>query len=480
MKKALLTEILLILLCISTPVSAEEVEFDIYDVFYRESLDEAVLMSVDEDVKDAFCEKITEVWENMDTSITLYPDIKIRESDMLELYSMTVYENPRYYYTVKSFSYSLTGDGYVRGLSKLKYTVADKAEVEKTLAEIDKATDEILLYIEPDMTDFEKIMTVHDYMVDNYVYDITDSDQTFLILLDKKGVCAAYSEAFQHMMNVLGIESTLVRSDSMGHIWNMVKLDGEWYHIDVTWDDPVINRVAKVSHRYALLSDSAIAAEGHFGFAAPYGADSALYDAAPWRDDEGAIVTIDGVMYRVEGNTLIDEKNNVIYENLDGGDGKWTIGGGYIFRGAVYTELCKIDGILYFNTDEEIKAYDPKTGKIDTVLEKSGICGIYADKNLLVYNKYDNTQGIFVKSGEIRICDMIMAEPYMEDESAVVRLYNDYDCPLWIISQGDGYMLRRVEAGDIGSARFDRGKKQTILIWKDNMEPVTEKVTVSE
>ena len=281
-----------------------------------------------------------------------------------------------------------------------------------------------------------------------------------------------------HMMNVLGIEATLVRSQEMEHIWNMVKVDGRWYHIDITWDDPVPNQVARITHKYMFLSTKAIKDMGHTGFAEPYSAISIVYNDAPWRDDNGAIVTIDGVMYRVEGVNLIDENDNVIYKDLDGGDGVWNIAKTRGVKDNVWTGLCEIDGVLYFNTDTGIYSYNPETEETKCVLEEYGIGGLYADKNMIIYNEYDFQNQSFVKKGELEVCQTFVKEPYFEDGKAVIKVYNDYDEPLWIISNGVGYKLHKVEGKSIGIARFENGSEQTIYVWKNSLEPVVIKVVV--
>ena len=45
----------------------------------------------------------------------------------------------------------------------------------------------------------------------------------------------------------------------MNHAWNLIKIDGEWYHIDVTWDDPTPDLLGRVNHVFFLISDDAIA-----------------------------------------------------------------------------------------------------------------------------------------------------------------------------------------------------------------------------
>ncbi len=480
MKRFIVVCSVLIMLFSAVGVNAEEFTFDIYKDTLTSDRDEAVLMETGERDKAAFKKKIINAWENMETTIQLYPEIKVDKDDIADLYFTLCLENPKYYYVVRSFARTNTLNGYVNKLVNISYTEKSMDAVRETWEKIDAATEEILFYISPEMTDFEKIVTVHDYMELHYEYNIEDTDQTMLIMLDKRGVCAAYAEAFQHMMNVLGIESTLVTSNEMAHVWNMVKTDGEWYHADITWDDPVPDQFGRVRHEYMLLSEDAIRKMGHTGFDAPYDADSTLYDDADWRDDNGSIVTVKGVMYRIEGNNLIDENDRVLYEGLDGGDGKWSIGGGYVFKGGVYAGLCQINGILYFNTDTGIFSCNPESEEVTEVLEKTGICGVFADGNVLVYNKFDTGASTFVKSGEVKIADAAIAEPYYENGSAVVKIYNACGEPVRIISKGNGYLVHEVKEDTLGTARFENGEEQTIYIWKDNLEPVAEPFTTSE
>lgn len=484
MKKFLVMVICLAMLLSSMPVMAEHFDteeafaFDIYNDFYVPNSDEAALMAIDDSVKDELEKKIIAAWENMESEVQLYPDIQIHRDDIKQYFSQIYFENPKYYYVARTFSITKNSSGIVGKLTKLSYTTDDKSEIEAKWAQIDKATEEILLYITPDMTDFEKVMTVHDYMVMNYVYDLDDMDQTYFILLDRRGVCAAYAEAFQHVMNVLGIESTLVNSEEMEHIWNMVKVGGFWYHVDVTWDDPKPDRFARAEHGYIFLSENAIRAKGHTGFDAPYHAGETTYDDAPWHEYSGSIVTIEGIMYYVDGNKIVDENGTIIRENLDGGDNNWNITSTSYFEGRIFANLCQINDILYFNTDDGIYCFNPQTNTTECILEKVGICGIFADENILRYNKYDKDEGNFIESGSIKVSEIMLSEPYYEDGKAIVRLYNDCDTPLWVISKGDTCMVEKITEKGVNTLTFQNGTNQTIYIWKNNLEPVIEKKIV--
>lgn len=122
--------------------------------------------------------------------------------------------------------------------------------------------------IKPGMIETEKIRTVHNWIVcnttynDNY-YDRGDSfNHVSNLLNNKTGVCQGYSVTFYIFMKQMGIPCTLVmgKTDKVSHAWNAVKLDGNWYYIDVTWDDPVVNGTSNypggdnISYEYLLCT----------------------------------------------------------------------------------------------------------------------------------------------------------------------------------------------------------------------------------
>lgn len=122
--------------------------------------------------------------------------------------------------------------------------------------------------IKPRMTETEKIRTVHNWIVCNTTYndkyyDRGDSfNHVSNLLNNKTGVCQGYSVTFYIFMKQMGIPCTLVmgKTDNVSHAWNAVKLDGNWYYIDVTWDDPVVNGTSNypggdnISYEYLLCT----------------------------------------------------------------------------------------------------------------------------------------------------------------------------------------------------------------------------------
>lgn len=103
-------------------------------------------------------------------------------------------------------------------------------------------------------TDYDKMKFVHDYLVDNVTYDhfCADKDSktkpkvssqqshtVYGALINDLAVCDGYAKTYQLVMNMLGIECEYIDGDAGGgHAWNFMKLDGKYYWMDVTWDDP--------------------------------------------------------------------------------------------------------------------------------------------------------------------------------------------------------------------------------------------------
>ena len=92
---------------------------------------------------------------------------------------------------------------------------------------------------------YETVKAVYEYMVENCSYDALNLDQSlYSVMVLHSGVCASFSESFQFIMQVLGFPCSVVygrltRSEgvlgtTLGHEWNIIRIDGKWYHVDVT------------------------------------------------------------------------------------------------------------------------------------------------------------------------------------------------------------------------------------------------------
>lgn len=104
-------------------------------------------------------------------------------------------------------------------------------------------------------------LIVHDYIVNNvrYVLDRNSDSPAYDALFNGSASCSGYTEVFQTLMDMAGIRCIPVTGQAGGdsHIWNMVCLDGQWYHVDTTWDDPV-GGDGTIRHNYFNITDDDI------------------------------------------------------------------------------------------------------------------------------------------------------------------------------------------------------------------------------
>ena len=112
-------------------------------------------------------------------------------------------------------------------------------------------------------TDLEKVFYVHEWLVQNIAYDrehlsddVQDDHNLRGALLEGTAVCDGYAKTYVLTLRKLGITGVLVTSKDIGHAWNIVELDGNWYQVDCTWDDPVdgSDQLGYCMHKHLLCT----------------------------------------------------------------------------------------------------------------------------------------------------------------------------------------------------------------------------------
>ena len=124
----------------------------------------------------------------------------------------------------------------------------NKIYSEENIVKINEVVDRVIKEnIVDTMTTTQKLKIIHDYIIDNTKYDTLKSkninDMTYKsntaigVLLEGYGICSGYSDAMGIFLDKLGIDNYKISNDT--HIWNLVKVNNKWLHIDLTWDDPI-------------------------------------------------------------------------------------------------------------------------------------------------------------------------------------------------------------------------------------------------
>lgn len=143
--------------------------------------------------------------------------------------------------------------------------------------------DHVLTAVAPErMSEYERELAIHDYIIRNVSYDSEtlsilpffdenpNNTNPYGALVDGRAVCLGYSSSFQLFMDLIGVECITVHgqgnADREEHAWNMVKLEGEWYCVDVTWDDPTIMGAVseRQAHRYFNVTSDFMRDTNHF------------------------------------------------------------------------------------------------------------------------------------------------------------------------------------------------------------------------
>ena len=132
---------------------------------------------------------------------------------------------------------------------------------------LERAAESILAKVDYDyMSDVDVALYLHDYLASHIAYAQSELMSGALYqdkniynaygaLVGGRAVCQGYAEAYQLLLQKCGIPCAIVSSSAMNHAWNQVFVNEQWYHVDVTWDDPIMNQEGRVLHKYFLASD---------------------------------------------------------------------------------------------------------------------------------------------------------------------------------------------------------------------------------
>ena len=110
--------------------------------------------------------------------------------------------------------------------------------------------------INDNMSNYDKIKLFHDYIINNTMYDkdnVEESHTAYDLIKTGLSICGGYSDIMSIYLNTLGFQNYKITSEN--HVWNLVNLDGIWYHLDMTWDDPVASDGNQyLIHNFFLIS----------------------------------------------------------------------------------------------------------------------------------------------------------------------------------------------------------------------------------
>lgn len=173
---------------------------------------------------------------------------------------------------------------YVDGYTFIKYTkgdtvtghafsgsyMYDREEIAERERKIEEKAEEILAGMPADGGEYEKVKYVYEYLITNteYVQGAEDNQNICSVFLHGKSVCQGYAKAAQYLFLRMGIASIFVTGkveSGEDHAWNIVRIDGAYYHVDTTWgdasyvmsgpDDGYEGKIPQINYEYLCVPD---------------------------------------------------------------------------------------------------------------------------------------------------------------------------------------------------------------------------------
>lgn len=206
--------------------------------------------------------------------------------------------------------------------------IGTKAQEDFVTKKVKEIANSLLI---PNMTDFEKVLAVNNYVVThaNYSFNTkTSPHHVYTLLNEGKGVCQAYALLTYRLLKEMGVEARYVTGKGYGsngledHAWNLVKIDGEWYFLDTTWNDQWTN-TKYIYYGYFLVTSNQLR-EDHIWEENLYPAAnnnkySYIHNIVQGLSDNGYIYYVDkSTLYELD--TLTNKKvvkANKVSSNLD-------------------------------------------------------------------------------------------------------------------------------------------------------------------
>ncbi len=353
-------------------------------------------------------EALYEGYMNHEESIDI-AQYQIPVSEHSSLFSASIGVYPELFFVDYSYDALFSGS-YLTAINP-QYIYTAEATNEK-LSEFYAKADEYLACLDDSMDDFTKALILHDQLALNSAY-LKENSNNYTLMVEGWGRCENYAECYAYLLAQVGIKSEIINSDTMGHEWMKLKLDGSdyYYNVDLTYDDPVNNdgsdRPGKVSHSYFLLSDDEFQNTDDATYRYEVHTDYEYINASDDKYDEyDNLHSLDNAMYYINGGlytlykkdnkgyiSVYNHENDTFDDKLEISD-IWSAGGNSHWVGN-FSGIAEHENLLYFNGENCVYVYDPvtdtKTTLLDNVLDDGNqLYGLYEKDGKLYGLEADN------------------------------------------------------------------------------------------
>ena len=170
---------------------------------------------------------------------------KISVEELTVVYDAYRRDHTEHFWMGNQYSYTLNPETNIVIEMQPVYVMSAE-ELDSAKARFNNEISNIIDSMDSTLSDYEKEKYLHDVLASKVTYVEGDNaHNAYGALVEGEAVCEGYAEALQCLLHAAGIQSIIVLGSSVnpatnteeGHAWNMVRIDGEYYHTDLTWND---------------------------------------------------------------------------------------------------------------------------------------------------------------------------------------------------------------------------------------------------
>ncbi len=436
-----------------------------YDLAMGESAHFGVSQSVADTVKENVYQGLLACSNRIDVSA-----LKCSVDDFDAFYSNVINDNPDLFYVSSSYRYYYNQSSQQVTAVVPCYAMS-QGEIEAAQAIFNAGVQKALREVDPSMPDLQKALTIHDYICAYAIYpqiydengyysealDLDIYHSAYGFFKDCTAVCAGYSLTFSYLMHQLGIDCEYASSGDMEHAWNKVKIDGNWYNVDITYDNADMvdaeNTYGLAYHSCFLKSDAYFQSESglyHYNYI-DYDAGAATdttYDTYFWDDVNSRIYSIEGDFYYLNPDY---SRQRVTLTKRTASGAETTLGAEMraptlsITRFAVdssgtqhqiphkemLSRVVLLDGKFYVNDFNDIYAIYPDGNRVKAFSGTGYLISLGSEQGELVYQTYNNQSYVVAVDKTI----------YFKDNLNAYHVYPDCNNDGYVNGRDWGYII---------------------------------------
>lgn len=263
----------------STVSSTGYIEGEIPYVFNDPISKPYAYASLEGDKKLAY-DIIVAALKNHEKTVTFPSDIKITSADYCDIYQQIYNTEHTIFYIDTQMKYTTNVKTQTIVSADLCYIYTGD-EVASMQKKIDERASAITSKITDDMSEYKIVKMFFDELASSCVYDVDASNcrDIYGCFVTQRAVCGGYAKAFSYLCDKVGIQSLTITGDfdTVPHMWNMVNIGGEWYHVDVTAGVVTNSVTTYIRYDYLCVTDE-VSAKTHKVYEQNYSYPAAVSD----------------------------------------------------------------------------------------------------------------------------------------------------------------------------------------------------------